>query len=72
MRIEIMSRKGDEVFAEWNAETSEEEFRAIAERFAAIQRQGYRAFGTVSGARVNAFDANVVEDLVFIAPVVGG
>ncbi len=72
MRIEIMSRRGDEVFAEWNAQTPAEELRAIAKRFAAKRRQGYRAFGTVSGTRVDAFDAGVSEDLVFIAPVVGG
>jgi hypothetical protein len=72
MRIEIMSRRGDEVFAEWNTETPAAELQAIAERFAAIQRRGYRAFGSVSGTRVDAFDANVAEDLVFIAPVVGG
>jgi hypothetical protein len=72
MRIEIMTRKGDEVFAEWDAQTPVEELQAIAERFAAIQRQGYRAFGSLTGTRVDAFDPAVLEDLVFIAPVVGG
>ncbi len=72
MRIEIMSKKGDEVFAEWTAQTPAEELQTIAERFAAIRRRGYRAFGAVSGKRVDAFDADIDEDLVFIAPVVGG
>lgn len=72
MRIEVMSRQGDEVFAEWTRESSAAELQDIAERFRALQERGYRAFGAVSGQRVDAFAATVDEDLVFIAPVVGG
>ena len=72
MRIELMSRKGDEVFAEWTQETGAAELEAIAQRFRALQGQGYRAFGAVSGRRVDTFTPSVDEDLVFIAPVVGG
>jgi len=72
MRIEIMSRKGDAVFAEWNGETPAVDLEAIAARFQAQRTKGFRAFGAVSGRHVDAFDAALTEDLVFIAPVVGG
>ena len=72
MRIEIMSRRGDEVFAEWSGDTPAVDLEAIAARFQAQRTKGFRAFGAVSGRRVDVFDAAVTEDLVFIAPVVGG
>lgn len=72
MRIEVMSSKGDEVFAEWNGETPAVDLDAIATRFQAQRHRGFRAFGSVSGQRVDVFDPNLTEDLVFIAPVVGG
>jgi hypothetical protein len=72
MHIEVMSRKGHEVLAEWHPQTPAAELRAIGTQFAAWRRKGYRAFGVVSGQPVDRFDPQLVEDLVFIAPVVGG
>lgn len=72
MRIEIMSKKGHEVLAEWSGDTSAAELLEVAARFRAKRHRGYRAFGAVSGKPVDDFTPEIDEDLVFIAPLVGG
>jgi len=72
MRIEVMSSKGDELLAEWDVRSSPAELSDIAEAFCTLRGRGYRAFGAVTGRRVDRFIAEVDEDLIFIAPMVGG
>lgn len=72
MRIEVMSNKGDELLAEWDARSSPAELNDIVEAFGLLRGKGYRAFGAVTGQRVDGFNAGIDEDLVFIAPMVGG
>ena len=72
MRIEVMTGRGDEVVAEWNRDTREEELRIIGKRFDQLLERGYSAFGTESGTRLPRFNPELDEDVVFIAPVRGG
>ena len=72
MRIEVMASNGDDLLAEWNATTSAAELRAISQRFQAQRGKGFRAFGARSGQRVDHFDPDLQEDVVFIAPMIGG
>jgi hypothetical protein len=72
MRIEVMSSKGDELLAEWDARSSPAELNDIAQDFGLLRAKGYRAFGAVTGLRADHFNAEIDEDLIFIAPMVGG
>lgn len=72
-RIEVMSpTKGDDLLAEWGEDTGVENLRGIKQKFEALQSKGYRAFTVRTGHRVDAFDPRIEEDIVFIAPLVGG
>ena len=72
MRIEIMTRRGDEGVAEWTRDTGPDELCSIARRFDELLRKGYRPFGVESGEHLGRFDARREEDVVFIAPFTGG
>jgi hypothetical protein len=72
MRIEIMTRRGDEAVAEWTLDTDPDELGSIARRFDELVHKGYSAFGVTSGEHLRHFDAVREEDVVFIAPFTGG
>ena len=72
MRIEIMTRNGDEGVGEWTSDTVPDELESIARNFEELVRKGYSAFGVESGERLMRFDAAREEDVVFIAPFTGG
>lgn len=71
-RIEIMTAKGDDLLAEWGKDTEEENLKSISQRFRALRATGYSAFTVHSGRRVDNFDPDIEEDIIFIAPLVGG
>lgn len=72
MRVLVMSRNGDDVLGEWNAVYTEGAIAELGRKFAHLRAKGYRAFGTSSGARFDAFSPEIDEDVLMIAPVVGG
>lgn len=72
MKIEIMARTGHELLAEVSENTSRGELQWINQQFRELRRRGYNAFGVRSGQRVKSFSTDLNEDIVFIAPLVGG
>jgi len=71
-RIEIMSHRGDDLFAEWGRETNPDDLKAIAERFKEQRAKGFSAFTAQTGNRVDEFNSDIEEDLIMIAPLIGG
>ena len=72
MRIEVMSRRGHEILAEWHPDSAHDELQSIGQQFDELLRKGYSAFGSGSGTRLRTFDPTLTEDVVFVAPVTGG
>ena len=71
MKIQVMSKSGDSVLAEVTNETSVEELALVTLQFRKLQANGYRAF-TRRGVRVDRFSPEIDEDIVFVAPLMGG
>jgi len=71
-RIGIISHRGDDLFAEWGKETNPDDLRAIAERFKEQRAKGYSAFTIHTARRVDSFSPDIEEDMIFIAPLIGG
>jgi len=73
MKIEVMARSGDELLAaDVTENTSSEELQWIDREFRDLLRRGYSAFGVQSGMRIDHFSPQIGEDLIIIAPLVGG
>ncbi len=72
MKIEVMARSGDELLADVTENTSPEELQWIDREFRDLLRRGYSAFGVQSGMRIDHFSSQIGEDLIIIAPLVGG
>lgn len=73
MKIEVMARSGDELLAaDVTENTSSEELQWIDREFRDLLRRGYSAFGVQSGMRIVHFSSQIGEDLIIIAPLVGG
>jgi hypothetical protein len=72
MRIEVMSPKGHETIAEVDEQTSREEIDRLDAELQKLMSQGYSAFLKESGLKVSKIDPTVKEDVVVIAPVMGG
>lgn len=71
MKIEIMARDGHQLLAEIREDTSLEELRWVDHQLRQFRQKGYSTF-TRSGQRVNGVNVDLDEDLVLIAPLVGG
>ncbi len=71
-RIEVMSVRGDDLLAEWGRDTGTEDLKSISQRFKGLRAKGYSAFTVHSGRRLDAFDPEIEENVIFIAPLVGG
>jgi hypothetical protein len=71
-KIEIMSHRGDDLFAEWGADTKVEDIKAIAEWFKEQRGKGFSAFTAQTGNRVDEFNPDIHENIIFIAPLIGG
>ncbi len=67
-----MSHRGDDLFAEWGKETNSDELKAIAERFNEQRGKGSSAFTIHTARRVDSFSPDIEEDMIFIAPLIGG
>ena len=73
MKIEVMARSGDELLAaDVTENTRSEELQWIDREFRDLLRRGYSAFGVQSGMRIDHFSSQIGEDLIIIAPLVGG
>jgi hypothetical protein len=72
MRVELMSRKGHDVLGEWDHTMALERLEALDQQVQHYLRQGYNAFGAVSSQRLEHVGPDCEEDVVLIAPVVGG
>lgn len=72
MKILKMSRAGDEVIGSWTPESPVAEVGRAENAFLAMQLRGYNAFGIDSGRRIDAFEPGIDEDVLFVAPMVGG
>ena len=72
MKIELMSHKGHEVLAEIDEKTRPAELDRLDAEFKKLIDQGYTAFLKESGLKVDKIDPRVREDVVVIAPVMGG
>lgn len=71
-RIEIMTAKGDDLLAEWGCDTRGEDLAKISHEFGEMRAKGFSAFTVQSGRRVDDFDPDIEEDIIVIAPLVGG
>ena len=72
MKIEVMSHKGHEILAEIDEKTSPAELDRLDVELKKLMDQGYSAFLKESGLKVDKIDPTVKEDVVVIAPVMGG
>jgi len=72
MKIMVMSRRGHEVLAQWDQETTEEELCRIDQEFNQLLSRGYSAFAVTSGERLDKFQPELKEDIFLVAPVAGG
>jgi hypothetical protein len=70
--IRVMSPKGDDLLAEWEPDTAVEDLNLISKRFDEQCAKGFSAFTSKSGTRLKSFSPEVEEDIIFIAPLVGG
>jgi len=71
MKIRVMTRAGDELLAEVNENTTQDEIAWIDRQFQDLKRRGYSPL-TRSGTRIKTFSPELKEDILFIAPLVGG
>jgi len=71
VKIEAMSRSGHDLVAEVTDQTSVEDLAFIENQFNELQAKGYQAF-TRKGRRLDRFSTQIDDDIVFIAPLVGG
>ena len=71
MKIEVMSRSGHDLLAEVTKVSSATELEFAADRFREFKAKGYQAF-TRKGSRLDRFSPEIDDDIVFIAPLVGG
>ncbi len=71
MKIEVMSRSGHDLIAEVNKESTATELAFAVDRFSEFKAKGYQAF-TRNGSRLDGFSPEIDDDIVFIAPLVGG
>jgi hypothetical protein len=72
MRVELMSRKGHDVLGEWDRTMALERLEALDREVQDYLRRGYNAFGAASNQRLEHVGPDCEEDVVLIAPVVGG
>jgi hypothetical protein len=72
MRVELMSRKGHDVLGEWDRTMAMERLEALDREVQDYLRRGYNAFGATSNQRLERIAPDCDEDVVLIAPVVGG
>ena len=71
-KIQVMSGNGDDLFAEWESETGAADLKNISRRFHQLRAKGYSAFTTTSATRIDNFSPDIEEDIIFIAPLIGG
>lgn len=71
-KIQVMSGNGDDLFAEWGSATGAEDLENINRRFHQLRAKGYSAFTTTSATRIDDFSPDIEEDIIFIAPLIGG
>jgi len=69
--IRVMSAKGDDLLEKWDIDTGVEDLKLISKRFDVQCAKGFSAF-TTSGTRLKSFSPEIQEDIIFIAPLVGG
>ncbi|MDH3445124.1 MAG: hypothetical protein OEN50_14450 [Deltaproteobacteria bacterium] len=71
MKIEVMSRSGHDLLAEVTRDSTAAELAFAGNRFSEFKAKGYLAF-TRKGVRLDRFSPEIDDDVVFIAPLVGG
>lgn len=71
MKIRVMTRAGDELLAEVNENTTQDEIAWIDRQFQDLKRRGYSPL-TRSGTRIKTFSPELKDDILFVAPLVGG
>jgi hypothetical protein len=67
-----MSSRGDDLIAEWGNTTTAEDLAAIRKRFEDLRAKGFTPFRSRTAARVQSFGPEIDEDIIFIAPLIGG
>jgi hypothetical protein len=72
MRVEVMSEKGHEVLGEWDRRQAMLRLQELDKQLQSYLRRGYSAFGAQSGQRLKALHPERDEDVVLIAPMIGG
>ncbi len=72
MKLEVMTRKGHELLAEVNNHSGDKDLEWIDEQFQRLRKRGYSSFTKRDGRRVDYFDRNLDDDLILVAPIVGG
>ncbi|MBI1748327.1 MAG: hypothetical protein HYR55_17360 [Acidobacteria bacterium] len=72
MKIEVMSHKGHELLSEVDEKTSPAELDRLDSELKKLMDQGYSAFLKESGLKIEKIDPSIKEDVVVIAPVMGG
>lgn len=72
MKIEVMSNKGHEIIADVDEKTSPAELDRLDAELKKLMDQGYTAFLKESGLKIDKIDPSIKEDVVIIAPVMGG
>ena len=71
-RIQVMSSRGDDLMAEWGSATTPEDAALIRRSFEDLRAKGFTPFTSKSGVRVKNFVPEIDEDIIFIAPLIGG
>ena len=71
-RIQVMSPRGDDLLGEWGPDTTVEDLELIRKRFDEQRSKGFSAFLSKSATRLKSFSPDVREDIILIAPLVGG
>ncbi len=71
MKIRVMTRAGDELLAEVNENTTQDELGWIDQQFQDLKRRGFSPL-TRSGTRITTFSPDLKDDILFVAPLVGG
>ena len=71
MKIRVMTLAGDELLAEVNENTTQDDLAWIDQQFQDLKRRGYSPF-TRSGTRIKTFSPDLKDDILFVAPLVGG
>ncbi len=71
MKIRVMTRAGDELLAEVNDNTTQDDLAWIDQQFQDLKRRGYSPL-TRSGTRIKTFSPELKDDILFVAPLAGG